>query len=65
MPADYSVILKNVIERDYIDSHREVSPLRAADDALFLDNSCMTLEQQNEWLLTQCERVIAASCDQR
>ena len=65
MPADYSVILKNVIERDYIDSHREVSPLRAADDALFLDNSSMTLEQQNEWLLTQCERVIAASCDQR
>ncbi|MCR5472904.1 MAG: (d)CMP kinase, partial [Prevotella sp.] len=42
MPADYADILKNVQERDYIDSHREVSPLRQADDALLLDNSHMT-----------------------
>lgn len=39
MEADYADILKNVQERDYIDSHREVSPLRQADDALLLDNS--------------------------
>ena len=37
MPADYAEILKNVQERDYIDSHREVSPLRQAEDALLLD----------------------------
>ncbi|MBR6375704.1 MAG: (d)CMP kinase, partial [Alloprevotella sp.] len=43
--------LRNVQERDYIDSHREVSPLRKADDALLLDNSNMTREEQNEWLL--------------
>ena len=51
MPADYEDILKNVQERDYIDSHREVSPLRQADDALLLDNSNMTISEQKEWLL--------------
>ena len=51
MPADYADILKNVQERDYIDSHREVSPLRQADDALLLDNSHMTIAEQKQWLL--------------
>ena len=51
MPADYDDILRNVQERDYIDSHREVSPLRQADDALLLDNSHMTIPEQNEWLM--------------
>ena len=51
MPADYADILKNVEERDYIDSHREVSPLRQADDALLLDNSHMTIAEQDEWLM--------------
>jgi cytidylate kinase len=50
MPADYDEILKNVQERDYIDSHREVSPLRKADDAVELDNSNMTREEQNAFL---------------
>jgi cytidylate kinase len=53
MEADYADILKNVQEREYIDSHREVSPLRQADDALLLDNSEMTIAQQKEWLLEQ------------
>ena len=51
MEADYADILKNVEERDYIDSHREVSPLRQADDALLLDNSTMTIAEQKEWLM--------------
>ena len=51
MPADFDDILKNVQERDYIDSHREVSPLRKADDAIELDNSNMTIAEQKEWLL--------------
>ena len=51
MPADYADILKNVQERDYIDSHREVSPLRQAADALLLDNSHMTIAEQKQWLL--------------
>ena len=53
MPADYQDILKNVQERDYIDSHREVSPLRQADDALLLDNSHMTIPEQNAWLMAR------------
>ena len=51
MPADFDEILKNVEERDYIDSHREVSPLRKADDAIELDNSNMTIAEQKQWLL--------------
>lgn len=51
MPADYDEILKNVQERDYMDSHRSVSPLRKADDAIELDNSHMTIAEQKAWLL--------------
>ncbi len=54
--ADFDEILRNVEERDYIDSHREVSPLRQADDAIVLDNSEMTIPQQNEWLYDQYVR---------
>ena len=43
-------VLANLQERDYIDSHREVSPLSKADDAIVLDNSHMTMQQQLEWL---------------
>ena len=59
MPADYQDILKNVQERDYIDSHREVSPLRQADDALLLDNSHMTIPEQNEWLKEKFEMAVS------
>ena len=55
MEADYDDILKNVVERDYIDSHREVSPLRQADDALLLDNGHLTIDEQNEWLMQRFE----------
>jgi cytidylate kinase len=51
MEADYNDILKNVQERDYIDSHRPTSPLRKADDAIELDNSNMTVDEQNDWLM--------------
>lgn len=56
MEANFDEILKNVQERDYIDSHREVSPLRQADDAVVLDNSYMTIEEQNKWLFSQYEK---------
>jgi cytidylate kinase len=58
MPADFDEILRNVEERDYIDSHREVSPLRQAEDAILLDNSYMTIPQQNEWLMQQVEKAL-------
>ena len=51
--VDYEEILKNVQERDYIDSHREVAPLRQADDAILLDNSELTIAEQKQWLMTQ------------
>ena len=57
--ADYSDILKNVQERDYIDSHREVSPLRKASDAIELDNSQLTIDQQQAWLMQQYRRAAA------
>ncbi len=53
MPADFNDILKNVQERDYIDTHREVSPLKKADDAVELDNSHMTIAEQDQWLYEQ------------
>jgi len=58
MPADFNDILKNVQERDYIDSHREVSPLRKAPDAIELDNSHMTIAEQSAWLMDQVEQKI-------
>lgn len=59
MPADFDEILKNVEERDYIDSHREVSPLRQAPDALLLDNSEMTIPEQNVWLMDKVKALLA------
>ena len=56
-PADYADILANVKQRDDIDQHRAVSPLRRADDALLLDNGTMSIEEQKEWLLEQYRRV--------
>lgn len=58
-PADYADILKNVQQRDYIDTHRETSPLRQAPDALVLDNSHMTIAEQDEWLM---KRVLNVEC---
>lgn len=58
MEADFDEILKNVQERDYVDSHREVSPLKQADDAIVLDNSYMTIEEQNKWLYNKYKQVV-------
>lgn len=51
MPADFDEILQNVEQRDYIDTHRETSPMRQADDALVLDNSHLTIAEQKVWLM--------------
>ena len=55
IPASYEEVLEN-----YIDSTREESPLRQADDALVLDNSHMTLEEQKAWLLEQYHKAIGS-----
>jgi cytidylate kinase len=54
--VDFDEILKNVVERDKIDSNREASPLRKADDAIVLDNSYLTREEQLDWAV---KKVIA------
>ena len=56
--ASYEDILANVKERDYIDQNRAVSPLRQAEDAILLDNSQMTIEEQKQWLAEQFQRAI-------
>lgn len=55
--ASFEEILKNVQERDLLDQTRQVSPLRKADDALLLDNSQMSIEEQNQWLLDVYQRL--------
>ena len=49
--VSYEEILENVQERDYIDSNRKASPLKKADDALVLDNSHMTRDEQLVWVI--------------
>ena len=48
---DMEEVMKNLQERDYIDSHREVSPLSRAADAYVMDNSDMTLHEETVWML--------------
>ncbi|MCF0196699.1 MAG: (d)CMP kinase [Bacteroidaceae bacterium] len=55
--CDYQEILRNVVERDRIDSTREVAPLRQAEDALVLDNSHISIAEQKEWLMAQYRRL--------
>jgi cytidylate kinase len=58
--TNYEEVLANVVHRDNIDMNRAESPLRRAADAIDLDNSNMTIEQQNQWLL---ERYREATAD--
>ena len=59
--ASYEEILANVKERDHIDMNREVSPLRQAADAILLDNSQLTIEEQKLWLQEQYQKAINGS----
>lgn len=54
--SDYESVLENIRSRDHIDMTRAESPLRRADDAIDLDNSQMTIEEQNNWLLQQFKK---------
>lgn len=56
--VNFQEILDNLRERDRIDSGREISPLRQAEDALVLDNSYLTREEQLEWTLTRVKEII-------
>ena len=54
----FEEILANVRERDYIYSHRAVAPLRQAPDALVLDNSHMSIEEQDAWLWQAFQKAV-------
>lgn len=56
----YEDVYKNVCERDHIDSTRQESPLRKADDAYVLDNDNMTIEEQNQWLLDLYNKIVSS-----
>jgi cytidylate kinase len=58
--ATYEEVCRNVVTRDHIDSTREESPLKQAPDAIVLDNSAMTVEDQRKWLLEQYRKVVNA-----
>lgn len=55
----YAEVLDNVVTRDHIDETRSESPLRRADDAIDLDNSEMTIDEQNQWLMELYDRTIS------
>ena len=56
--VSYEEILQNVLSRDKADMTRAISPLRKADDAVVLDNSCMTVAEQMEWFEKEFRRAI-------
>ena len=58
--VSFEEILENVVSRDHADMNRAISPLRQAEDAIVLDNSYMTVEQQMEWFDTQYNRVVSS-----
>ncbi len=55
----YEEVYRNVCERDHIDMNRAESPLRKADDAVVLNNSDMTIEEQDKWLLNLYHSIIS------
>ncbi len=56
--VSYEEVLANIKSRDHIDSTREESPLRQTPDAIVLDNSNMTIDEQKAWLLVQYKKAI-------
>jgi cytidylate kinase len=59
--VDFEEIKKNIIARDIADENRDISPLRRADDAIILDNSRMSVEEQMSWIRKIIEKKINGS----
>ncbi len=57
--VNYDDILKNITDRDYLDLNRAESPLRQAADAILLDNSQMSIEEQNAWLIERFNQIVS------
>lgn len=60
-PADYDEIFEDICKRDYQDSHRELNPLRQAEDAVYLDTSDMTIEENIEAIIRLVNEKTAGS----
>ena len=60
-PADYDEILEDICKRDYQDSHRDLNPLRQAEDAVYLDTSDMTIEENIEAVIRLVNEKTAVS----
>lgn len=58
LPANYDEIYANLIQRDRIDTTRTCNPMRRAEDALVLDNSEMTIDEQLAWVMPIAEAKI-------
>ena len=58
MAVDFDEVVANINKRDHIDQTRKESPLRKADDAILLDNSHMTIEEQDQWLIDRYKETI-------
>lgn len=54
--ADYDKIAKDIEERDYRDSHREISPLKQAEDAILVDSSDMTIDEVVDTIIGYCNK---------
>ena len=63
--TSFEEVLSNVINRDHIDETREESPLRKADDAIMLDNSTMTVEEQDSWLINLYDSIIKKNREEK
>ena len=63
MNVPFDEVLNNIIARDITDENRDISPLRRADDAILLDNSKMTVEEQMKWVMEIIEKIINDSRD--
>ena len=56
MEADFDKIAKDIEERDYRDSHREISPLKQAEDAILVDSSDMTIDEVVNTIIGYCNK---------
>ncbi len=56
--VDFDDIRKNIVTRDITDENRDISPLRKADDAIVLDNTRMTVEEQMTWVRRLIEKIM-------
>lgn len=55
--VSYEEIRSNILERDHYDETRQESPLRKAEDAIVLDNSYLTKEEQLDWILNLVAKI--------